>query len=100
MSDYPEHAKLEAIRDRSQAIGEFLDSCGYTVCDLVCVRCGAILTGPKREDHGGCDGDTRYLPLRQSIERTLAEYFGIDLDKIEQERRTMLEVLREGHNGG
>jgi hypothetical protein len=25
MSDYPEHEKLKLVKDRSQAVGEFLD---------------------------------------------------------------------------
>lgn len=97
-AEYPEHAKLEAIMDKSQTIGEFLDRCEYTVCELVCVRCGVILSGPRKDEEGhGCDDrNERYLPLRQSVERTLAQYFEVDLGKIDQEKRAMLASLRSG----
>ena len=31
MTDYPEHDKLRAVVDASQAIGEFIDSSGYVL---------------------------------------------------------------------
>jgi len=34
MGDYPEHEKMAAIAEQSQAIGEFLDTGGYTLCEF------------------------------------------------------------------
>jgi hypothetical protein len=39
--------------------------------------------------------DTKLTPIHARIEELFAEFFGIDLNKIEQERRAILEELRE-----
>jgi len=36
-----------------------------------------------------------FTPLYNSTERLLAEYFEIDLDKVDQEKRALLEAMRE-----
>ncbi|HUV10815.1 MAG TPA: hypothetical protein VMX12_07525 [Acidimicrobiia bacterium] len=72
--DYPEHAKLRAVADKSQAIGEFLDEWLPTQ--------GIILAHVDRDGR---------VP---SIQELLAEFFGIDRDKLEAEKRAMLESLR------
>lgn len=91
---YPEHHKLEKVQPKSQTIGEFLESTPYRVCELVCLRCGGIQS--QVETGHTCCADPRpeYLPLRQSTEKTLAGYFGIDLAKIDQEKRAMLAEIR------
>lgn len=74
---YPEHQKLKAVKDESQALGEFLDwlkqkeitLCQYSRADL------------------------EYLPVIQRTDQVLADYFEIDLDKIEQEKQTMVKAL-------
>lgn len=68
--EYPEHAKMAAVQDQSQAIGEFLENSKYGLVD---------------------DDDN---PVHESIIVILAEYFDIDLDKIESEKRTMLARTR------
>lgn len=78
-SKYPEHDKLKAISDDSQTIGEFLDNCGYTLCEF--------RESPTLSDY------SEFVPLRKSIQDVLAEYFGIDLNLIEKEKRAMLEEL-------
>lgn len=80
MSDYPEHDKLVAVKDESQAVGEFLTTCGYALCEWV-----------EAEDE-----PNGYYPVAMSIERILAKHYGIDLGKIEKEKRQMLEALRAG----
>lgn len=91
---YPEHHKLGQIKDKSQTIGEFLDRGPYRICELVCMRCGEV-------QHLGRVGESccnaprpEYVPLRQSIGRLLAEYFGIDLAKLDPEKREMLAEIR------
>lgn len=76
MSAYPEHDKLAGVKDQSQAIGEFIDFGGYVLC---------------RPSESG----RSFEAVHQSIPRILAEYFQIDLDKIEREKRAMLDALRE-----
>lgn len=81
-AQYPEHEKLAAIAEHSQAIGEFLDLGRWTLCEL--------------RDAGtrAWDGAEimNFVPV--DIQTALAEYFGIDRDAIEREKRQMLEALR------
>lgn len=80
----PELDKMLAVKEKSHAIGEFLDwldesslvVCEYGVCD--CDECGNEL-----------------YPARTSTEQLLADYFGIDLNKCEQERQQILKDIRE-----
>lgn len=82
MSKYPEHDKLHAIKDQSQAIGEFLDFFLPTQ--------GIVLMEkqPRYDD---------YVPIRRSIHSLLAAFFGIDQDKIDAEKEAMLEEIRESN---
>jgi hypothetical protein len=59
--------KLHAIKDQSQVIGEFLDWLE----------------------------DEHEVFLPKSVTNLLAEYFDIDLEKVEQEKLAILEDLRE-----
>lgn len=77
--EYPEHEKLEAVKDMSQAIGEFLDfglpSMGIHLCEV--------------------DEETdRWFPVHRSIQSILAEYFGTDQNRLDEEKRAMLEAMR------
>lgn len=73
--------KLIDVSSESQVIGEFLDTCGYFLCEQ---------TG----------GEVRpFMPVSLSIEELLAEYFGIDLKKLEDEKRALLEQLHSNHSG-
>lgn len=118
--DYPEHDKLSAVKDASQAIGEFLDTCGMTLCrwheagdngePRIVWRpsyrgpdgCGTyrdpvlsdVLNGWAMENPAREEWDEGFLPVMLGIERVLADHFGIDLDKIEAEKRAILEAIR------
>jgi hypothetical protein len=82
--DYPEHAKLANIQPKSQAIGEFLDwleqEKNLTLCKPI----------PKGEEGGGQFWPT-YIPVRD----LLAEFFEIDQNVLEREKRAMLAYQRE-----
>lgn len=78
MSKYPEHDKLAKVKDKSQAIGEFLD---YGLPQ------GYVLAKYDKYD--------RLYPIHDSIESLLAEHFGIDQDVLEDEKRQMLDKLRK-----
>jgi len=70
----PELEKMRGVREESQKIGRFLDWLrgeGLEVCKV--------------------GGEPFYL----SIEQLLAKYFEIDLEKVEEERRALLDHLRE-----
>lgn len=77
MSDYPEHEKLAAVKDESQAQGEFL----------------SWLTSEKGVHLFVFDGDSP-RSLMCSAEDLLAEYHGVDLKALEREKRAMLEQMR------
>lgn len=81
MGDYPEHEKLAAVKSESQAIGEFMD---WLADD------GIFLAG-RDED------DAIIYPLQRPIRDLLHEFFNIDTDKIEVEKRAMLKLLREAN---
>lgn len=78
---YPEHEKMATVTEHSQIIGEFLDFglpvLGLRLCQF--------------------DFETNQFFLAgMTIEQILAAYFEINLDKIEEEKRHMLEELRSG----
>lgn len=81
MSRFPEHDKLSEIKDRTQAIGEFVDWLSDTK--------GVVLASI--DDYGNASSP------RQSLIDLMAEWAGIDLDKIEAEKREMLAELRRAN---
>lgn len=112
MSTYPEHDKLSAISDKSQAIGEFLEwMSGQGIQrmrwreDLTDrILCPNISDVHSRCSPTICDGDglltitvEDWVPDGRSIQTLLAEFFEIDQDKIEAEKRAMLDGLREAN---
>ena len=94
---YPECDKIVAAHDKSQVIGEFLDwlkSRGIrlgqwkpTPSELVLNR----MTGKRIP----ADDEETFVEYFTSKEKILAEFFGIDLNKVEEERRAMLESIRK-----
>jgi hypothetical protein len=77
----PECDKMQAVQSKSQVIGEFLEWLNgkYVIAQWVEVE------GYKEE---------QLLPAHTVIEKLLAEYFEIDLEKVEAEKREILEELR------
>lgn len=112
MSEYPEHDKLAAVREQSQAMGEFLDFAPYTLCEFV--RQGNNGEKPYLDEYGTPTSQTRtggrfndpnplyeswgdhYRPVLKPIQSILAEWFDIDQDALEREKRSMLAALAAG----
>ena len=69
------------VKDRSQQIGEFLEWLTGQGVEL-CVY----------HDERG------YEPVRETTEQLLAEYFDIDLAKVEQEKRAIMKTVRAQHD--
>lgn len=116
---YPEHAKLLAVQEASQTIGEFLDiglsRLGMTLCkqiprgdngepEYVWRRPTAqrrnvpptfadYLDGRADLNHGHDAWSAHFAPNGEPITSILARYFDIDLDRIEAEKREMLNNL-------
>ena len=83
MATYPEHEKMHAVVEQSQSIGEFLD---WLTNEKSIVLSQWI------------DPESEHLtPINPNIQDLLAEYFDIDLDKIEKEKRQMLKTMREAN---
>lgn len=116
----PELNKMHSVKDHSQAIGEFLEwlQCekGWELAfrhkhSQECLSHGAIVPPRIHKDriYGsenlnrkytdekwltcGCF-EGQFLPANYSAEKLLAEHFKIDLNKVEDERRSLLDELR------
>jgi hypothetical protein len=85
MTEYPEHEKLQAVKERSQAIGEFLEW-------MESERETPLTLASYGKGEGGIE---LLFPANISTERLLAEFFDIDLGKLEQEKRQMLAEIRK-----
>lgn len=83
----PECEKLEAVAEQSQTIGEFLEW-------LTGERELVIAEWVKQENWAGQDTSELH-PCPATQESLLAEFFGVDLKKVETERRALLTHLRE-----
>lgn len=70
--------KMYQLRDKTEVIGEFLEWLldNYSVCDWD-------------------EENNRYEQRYQNIEQWLAEYFDIDLNKVEREKTALLQWIRE-----
>lgn len=93
----PELDKMKAVHDKSQAIGEFLDWVLQEKKTFLATehehdgKCGFISRMGRGELCHSREGDL--LRLHYSIEKLLAEFFEIDLNKVESERRAILQSL-------
>jgi len=79
MKEYPEHDKQSKIIDQSQIIGCFIEWLMHET---------DIVFG-KWDEH-----DDELNPCHISIQQILADYFDIDLNKLEAEKQSMLEKIR------
>lgn len=77
----PEIDKLRAVQSESQAQGNFLEWL-FAEKELVLAQ------------YSGEDWDHRLWPITRSISDLLAEYHGIDLNKVEKEKLSILEAIR------
>lgn len=83
-NEYPEHYKLRAISDKSQVVGEFLEW----------LKSGEAHPDGKSIELAYHIGD--FLePHYEGKECLLAKFFEIDLRRLEEEKRQMLEECRK-----
>jgi hypothetical protein len=84
MVETPELDKMTAVQPFSQKIGEFME----------------WLSTEKKLGLGSWDkrGYDLYQPERASIENLLAEFFDIDLNKVEKEKRAIIEDIGRQYN--
>lgn len=104
---YPEHHKLRAISDKSQVVGNFMDWLSWTKnielavrhrhTDACCESTDAIDRAMEITPRRLCGyQDDELMSAGVSIKKLLAEFFEIDEEKIEAEKRAMLEELQAG----
>lgn len=119
---WPEHEKLEKISDKSQVVGDFLSwlaeekrvvlghypmlaldcDCGWAKLrpQIGCPKCngkGTVLDAsgePVLEE-----SETLQIFMDKRLEVLLAEFFKIDQNKIEKEKRAMLSTMRKANSG-
>lgn len=84
MSAYPEHDKLALIKDKSQAIGHFLDVMPYHLCEYV-----EIISRHTDEPIG-----EELQPVMKPISTILARHFGINESRLALEKHAMLAEIR------
>lgn len=78
---YPEHEKLNNIKEMSQQLGSFID--------------WAQNSGYSLHEYRGDDEDHGYwAPTRKDVNQLLSEYYKINLIKLEEEKCQMLDELR------
>jgi hypothetical protein len=106
---YPECEKMAAIQPKSQAIGAFLEWLGSGEADKsgferpIFLAAYRIVTETSR---GELEEDEYYVsdhhidPIPYTMENMLARFFGIDLEKVEREKRAMLEKIRTKQRQG
>lgn len=101
----PELDKMSSVKEHSQRIGAFLEWLSEKgVCflgEIYCRNCGSSNIGETRGE-GFCRGcDSRNLGYRWlTIEQCLADYFEIDLKRVEVERRLILDELYKAKSNG
>lgn len=90
---YPECEKLHAVHEESQKLGYFLD---WLTGEYRVTLCKWHEAEYDRElDIEYPEG---FYPTYEKIQDILAKYFGIDMNKVDEERVQILEELRSKHN--
>ena len=102
---YPECDKMVKVQSQAQAIGEFLewlDSKERRVCEWVegttdAARIARAFNFGAHEEDEEEDNkpNTGWYPITFNIEKLLAEYFNIDLQMVEKEKRQILDEIRK-----
>jgi len=82
VTQFPQLARMQAVQEQSQAIGEFIEWLGQNGM--------AICTSEE-----GLRGD-RFYPVMVPTEELLARHFDVDLQAAEKERRATLAAISHG----
>lgn len=79
----PELDKMLVVKEQSQTISEFLDYLDeqeWKICEW--------------DEDGSLDGEDMYRDIRITKEQLMADFFGVNLKKCEEERQQILADLR------
>jgi len=100
VAQYPEHDRLQSVKESCKTIGDFLSWLQEEQ---------SVVLAKSHKHNGNCieDGERvcgvendSLVPVFCSIPEWLAQYFGIDETKLEAEKRAMLDVLRSRASTG
>jgi len=83
--EFPEHEKLDKVKEKSQWLGEFIDWAQHEE--------GLHLCKWYVESEENHDFD-RWQPSHIGIQRLLAMFLNIDLIKLEKEKMQMLDIAK------
>ena len=86
MGSYPECERVAAAKDKSLVLTDFVDWLGEK---------GIVLAGWRKF---GIFEEDQLSPIRQSYEELFADFFNIDLKKVEAEKVAMLAALRNARD--
>ncbi len=92
---YPEHDKLQKVRDNSQEIGCFLEWLNSTKQIHLAKWVDVEYTDEDRFGRPKKIIRNELCVQPTDINAILAEYFNIDLKKLEEEKRAMLDEIRK-----
>lgn len=81
MNEYPEHIKLKAVQERSQAIHEFVEFLQGKGIHLAEYLENSI--------------SDRLVPSGKGLTNLVAEFLDIDMKKLEKEKQHMLDEIRK-----
>ena len=88
--------KLLRVRDHSKIVGEFLEYLEEHRIYLAKYEDGYEDDLAEYEDR--CDGDGEILiRIHRSKESLIADFFGLDIEKIEEEKRSILRRIQREH---
>ncbi len=85
---YPEHERIMKVQTESQAIGEFLEWLQFGHAH----ECGEPIVLAYYKPSTALDDPL--VPWPYTIEKLLAQYFDIDLEKIQAEKDQMLAEMK------
>lgn len=96
MSDpkFPQHEKLHAVKEKSQACGEFLEWLRHEKNFSICVRHEHLPACCGKERFLGCGfAKDQMEPVLVNTERLLSEFFKINLDRLHKEKDRMVKEI-------
>lgn len=99
MSKYPEHDKLQNVKNKSQWLGEFFEWLRNEKKINLFTYEDEVYSVPNGGRLQNGHEDPVLVPFHTSTSNLLAEFLDIDLKKLEDEKDVMLAELREASSG-
>ena len=92
--------KMEKVQEKSQSIGNFIEEFLKEKGIILAIYHKHDKSCEKDEWGWNCGWTTNQpIPVHYEVEKLLAEYFNINLDKAEKEKQGILDDLRKKNRG-